>query len=674
MAGAAPAHQAATATHEETSQQRAGRTRRTSANPQRAQQGATAAAAAAPAALGSLSRLQRLADASPQVAQLRRLQVLADGRFAPVAQLAGGPEEEELVQGKFATAQLQPQLQQAPHANNTGLPDQLKSGIESLSGLSMDHVRVHYNSAQPEQLNALAYAQGSDIHLAPGQEQHLPHEAWHVVQQAQGRVRPTMQMAGGVAVNDDAGLEREADVMGGRLMHAQTHRIPLLQAQSYAQGSDIHIASGQEKHLPHEAWHVVQQKQGRVKPTMQLKGKVNINDDAGLEKEADVMGAKAVEKGEISSLQLQKNSGGGQPLAQVIQKRALAANKMNVAGETHNESDDVRDEEKTYAEAITGGVYKQEGEFKTSKWALFGAERLGDPLMLRAEMLLAILREKTLVEILNPFGANQIPQRFVDAGIGHEGINTLWDIFRGKLQAQLAEIVTVLNLAIEERAERTQAARAINVHTALLALHDGMPHSVANDVRTHIIPEIQRIIGLYAAEVLQAGDIRAENAVSALRSEAMQEAAADNAAKIIGSQVGVWKVGENHIPQIAQDKQGNAYDLLTKAEFNAGFNDWRAKIARRSEGLEENWDRLNQIALTINQPEAQQIIEEKRIRTRMLDIKMLSNQGSFIQFNIEMLSLIQDLPQLVQERKERSGDLLIAYSGLNRPLLQTKSL
>jgi protein involved in polysaccharide export with SLBB domain len=113
--------------------------------------------------------------------------------------------------------------------------------------------------------------------------------------------------------------------------------------------------------------------------------------------------------------------------------------------------------------------------------------------------------------------------------------------------------------------------------------------------------------------VLQAGDIRAENAVSALRSEAMQEAAADNAAKIIGSQVGVWKVGENHIPQIAQDKQGNAYDLLTKAEFNAGFNDWRAKIARRSEGLEENWDRLNQIALTINQPEAQQIIEEKRI-------------------------------------------------------------
>jgi hypothetical protein len=218
MAGAAAAHQAAAASRQGNGQQRADRTRRTTADPQRAQQGATAAAAAAaaaPAALDSLSRLQQLADASPQVAQLRRLQVLADGRFAPVAQLAGGPEEEELVQGKFASAELQPQLQQAPRANNTGLPDQLKSGIESLSGLSMDHVRVHYNSAQPAQLNALAYAQGSDIHIAPGQEQHLPHEAWHVVQQAQGRVAPTAQMKEGMPVNDDAGLEAEADAMGG---------------------------------------------------------------------------------------------------------------------------------------------------------------------------------------------------------------------------------------------------------------------------------------------------------------------------------------------------------------------------------------------------------------------------------------------------------------------------
>ena len=116
--------------------------------------------------------------------------------------------------------------------NNTGLPDQLKNGVESLSGMSMDHVKVHYNSDKPAQLNAHAYAQGSDIHLAPGQEKHLPHEAWHVVQQAQGRVKPTMQMKAGVSVNDNAGLEGEADVMGAKAMALKSNRSEALQLRN----------------------------------------------------------------------------------------------------------------------------------------------------------------------------------------------------------------------------------------------------------------------------------------------------------------------------------------------------------------------------------------------------------------------------------------------------------
>lgn len=109
----------------------------------------------------------------------------------------------------------------AASPNRTGLPDQLKMGIESLSGISMDGVKVHYNSSEPAQLNAHAYAQGSDIHIAPGQEKHLPHEAWHVVQQKQGRVRPTMETADGVAINADAVLENEADAMGEKAIQAK---------------------------------------------------------------------------------------------------------------------------------------------------------------------------------------------------------------------------------------------------------------------------------------------------------------------------------------------------------------------------------------------------------------------------------------------------------------------
>lgn len=111
--------------------------------------------------------------------------------------------------------QLKEAIQRKP--NNTGLPDHLKSGIENLSGHSMDDVKVHYNSSKPAQLNAHAYAQGNQIHLGGGQEKHLAHEAWHVVQQKQGRVKPTVSV-NGAAVNDNFGLEKEADVMGGKAL------------------------------------------------------------------------------------------------------------------------------------------------------------------------------------------------------------------------------------------------------------------------------------------------------------------------------------------------------------------------------------------------------------------------------------------------------------------------
>lgn len=78
-------------------------------------------------------------------------------------------------------------------SSSTDHPESLKSEIESLSGTNMDHVVVHYNSPKPSQLNAHAYAEGTDIKIAPGQERNLPHEVWHVIQQKQGRVSPTVR-------------------------------------------------------------------------------------------------------------------------------------------------------------------------------------------------------------------------------------------------------------------------------------------------------------------------------------------------------------------------------------------------------------------------------------------------------------------------------------------------
>lgn len=112
-------------------------------------------------------------------------------------------DEDDTLQGKFY-ASIQKK-------NETGMPDNLKVGIESLSRFSMDDVRVHYNSSKPPTFQALAYTQGTDIHVAPKQEKH-PYEAWHVAQQMAGRISPTT-IINGLPVNDNVALEKEADMM-----------------------------------------------------------------------------------------------------------------------------------------------------------------------------------------------------------------------------------------------------------------------------------------------------------------------------------------------------------------------------------------------------------------------------------------------------------------------------
>ena len=100
-------------------------------------------------------------------------------------------------------------------ASADGLPESLKISTEHLSGLALDDVVVRYHSPRPAETHALALAQGREIHIGPGQERHLAHEAWHVVQQGQGRVAPSPH-AKTPGLNADRGLEREADVMGAR--------------------------------------------------------------------------------------------------------------------------------------------------------------------------------------------------------------------------------------------------------------------------------------------------------------------------------------------------------------------------------------------------------------------------------------------------------------------------
>lgn len=107
-------------------------------------------------------------------------------------------------------------------SGGTSLPDYLREKFEKKSGLPMDDVRVHYNSDKPAELGALAYTQGMDVHIGPGQEEHLEHELVHVVQQKQGIVQPTSSQSG-ILLNSSPNLEKDAEA--GRVL-ASIPRIP----------------------------------------------------------------------------------------------------------------------------------------------------------------------------------------------------------------------------------------------------------------------------------------------------------------------------------------------------------------------------------------------------------------------------------------------------------------
>lgn len=110
----------------------------------------------------------------------------------------------------------------APSGGGSPLPAEVRARMERAFGADFSAVRIHQGE-HAASIGARAYTRGTDIHFAPGTydpssaagQELLGHELAHVVQQSQGRVAATVQKKG-VAINDDASLEHEADQLGAR--------------------------------------------------------------------------------------------------------------------------------------------------------------------------------------------------------------------------------------------------------------------------------------------------------------------------------------------------------------------------------------------------------------------------------------------------------------------------
>jgi len=95
----------------------------------------------------------------------------------------------------------------------------VRQRMEASFGEPLGDVRIHQGGAAAA-IGATAFTHGNQIHFAPGSyDPHgakgralLGHELTHVIQQRAGRVAVPQGKA--LPINDDAGLEREADVLG----------------------------------------------------------------------------------------------------------------------------------------------------------------------------------------------------------------------------------------------------------------------------------------------------------------------------------------------------------------------------------------------------------------------------------------------------------------------------
>lgn len=95
-------------------------------------------------------------------------------------------------------------------ANHTNIPTPIRTDFEQRSGVSLAGVHVHFNSDKPAKIGSLAFAQGNEVYLGPGQDRLLNHELGHVVYQALYQV-PCTKVINGSRINDNYALEKDAD-------------------------------------------------------------------------------------------------------------------------------------------------------------------------------------------------------------------------------------------------------------------------------------------------------------------------------------------------------------------------------------------------------------------------------------------------------------------------------
>jgi hypothetical protein len=294
----------------------------------------------------------------------------------------------------------------------------------------------------------------------------------------------------------------------------------------------------------------------------------------------------SLNKRRTAPLQARAAPAAAAPVQRVIQLAKLVKDRLNVAGETHPESDARRGRERQIAATKTGSPnYWQEGEFTIQG----KPEQPADPYQLRFEYLLKL----GLALQIDTLAGMKKAKYLADLGLGDlgvlESVETAMNEFRGDDLERLGMKINIFGEPTRRafwvgglrRVVLRHCIKAKEVVTALTrectTKSDGfesldiskLEHLVAYSKPLNFSLD-QIIEGLdELSKALHKADtdfgLSGRN-VSRERSVAMHDAAQEQAGLR-----GVWKVGEAHATDM--ETMARKYNLLSKTDFDAELKD-----------------------------------------------------------------------------------------------------
>lgn len=164
-----------------------------------------------------------------------RPEVAASKKGSPIQakMIAGAAKKEDRKVSPVSPEKAQAASKKSGAGSGFPLPAEVRERFEKSFGADLSAVRIHESSPRAQALKANAFAEGFELHFAPGKydpdskegAELLGHELAHVVQQQAGRVAAPLQGDGAPLVQDQA-LEVEADIAGARAARGEAAGLP----------------------------------------------------------------------------------------------------------------------------------------------------------------------------------------------------------------------------------------------------------------------------------------------------------------------------------------------------------------------------------------------------------------------------------------------------------------